>query len=177
MKGLKLFTILGSVAAVGAIAISPMTAGAAGADADAAAFAGATGSLSNAIGLTPTSGNYTFNSSECVAVSVDTDAEAGPCTIAANGTYSSISCGTGTTGGAPLGHTDSSTVSGTDLLTGAGESTTTSYGIVFVAGVGVLEGVENSDGDAGAGVVDILPTGGDCVNGVTQFTAAGVVAA
>jgi len=170
MKGLRLFTAVGTILAAGTIAFSPMTAGAVGPDVDGVVFAGATGSLSPAIGLLPVNGTYTFSSSVCAAVSndaADTLPEAGLCTISANGTYASISCGTGTTGGAPLAHTDAAVIAGS-------ETVNASYGIVFLAGVGVLEGTV--DGNVAAGVVDILPTGGDCVNGVTQFTAAGAAA-
>jgi len=127
-------------------------------------FAGATGSLNPPVGLLPVNGTYTFSSSICAAA---TAKMVGTCFIAAAGSFASISCGTGTTGGAPLGHSDSATISGSGTIS-------VSYGIVFVAGVGTLEGA-TTDGETASGSVNITPTGGDCVNGVTQFTAAGNV--
>jgi hypothetical protein len=84
--------------------------------------------------------------------------EAGGCTITFNGTYTNIVCGTGT-------------ATGSVVLNESDDSETIVFNVVFAAGEGVLTGTSSTDNgtDLWAGVVNILPTGGDCVNGVTQF--------
>jgi hypothetical protein len=86
-------------------------------------------------------------------------------------------CGTGSTGGGALGaHTDTATV-----VEDATESDTVAFGITFVAGIGVVSGTvtastETPDNDVNgrvAGAVQITPTAGNCVVGVSQFAATG----
>jgi hypothetical protein len=100
------------------------------------------------------------------AVSLPNPGEAGTCTIGAtNGTYINIACGTGL-------------ATGTVEITESGGSTDTySFTIVFAAGQGVIviNGGSDDGTEIGAGVVDILPSKGDCVNGVTQFRFTAVV--
>jgi hypothetical protein len=107
------------------------------------------------------------------------------CTIHAGGSYSNIVCGTGTTG-SPPSFADSATVWADDPPsvnnTATAAYATIKYSIVFVAGVGVIVGT-STEADSVTlqpvsvlGVVQITPTGGDCVNGVTQFVATGVTA-
>lgn len=95
------------------------------------------------------------------------------CSSSANGSYNNIVCGTGTTGStAMLGLAETDVAVDTASTVGSA-SLTVDYGIVFVAGVGVIHG-HDADGDLAVGVVDIAPTGGSCATGVTAFTATGV---
>lgn len=163
----KLMAGLGGLVLAGSFALTAASA----ADVDVDAFVGATGSLNPAVGLSPSSGNYTFGSAACVAVSVDSDAEAGTCTISSSGVFVNTICGTGTaTGTATI-------ASSVAVPPGSSETVNASYTISFTAGIGILRGTETNDGDAAAGIVDIIPTGGNCVSGVTQFTASGVTEA
>ena len=109
----------------------------------------------------------------------------GNCTIQANGTYVSTLCGTGITGGSPVAPTDTATVWADDppfTNNTAGQAYAgITYSIIFVAGQGILIGTATEVDSQPAviravGVVNILPTGGSCVTGVTQFRATGVAA-
>jgi hypothetical protein len=155
----KFFTVVGSLAAAGAIAAAPVSA----ANVQALALVGQTTTLTP-VQLVGGSGSYAFNTIACATAGT---IAAGLCTAGATGSYVSIACGTGTTGtvGAEAvlgGGTDATTIN-------AGASITINYGITFVAGVGVLGGTSGSAKVVAA--VDIIPTGGNCVSGVTQFTA------
>lgn len=168
------FTLMSAagVLIAGAFTMAPSAARAA--DADAAVFAGATGTITTVPLIGPSNpdpGSYTFSSSLCAGVSADTDAEVGTCAISSSGTYHSVVCGTGTADG-------TSTITGGSIAVPGPEATLSGpYHIQFVAGVGLLTGSESADGDVTVGVVDIIPTGGNCVQGVTQFTASGAVVA
>jgi hypothetical protein len=89
----------------------------------------------------------------CAVAAAGATPVAGLCSAGFNGDYVNIVCGTGT-------------AAGTTTLTGPFNDTI-HFDVVLVAGQGVLTG--SSSIGTYAGVVDILPTGGDCVNGVTQF--------
>jgi hypothetical protein len=82
------------------------------------------------------------------------------CNLGFFGTYTNTLCGTG------MAH-------GQATIGSAHESEVVTFDIAFVAGVGVFTGTSPSDGDPGdrwAGVVDILPSIGDCVSSpVAQF--------
>jgi hypothetical protein len=100
------------------------------------------------------------------AVSLPNPGEAGNCTIGPiHGIYSNVVCGTGTAGGT------------VEITESDGSTDTYSFSIVFAAGQGVIvvNGGSDDGTEIGAGVVDILPSGGDCVNGVTQFRFTAVV--
>lgn len=183
-------------------------------------FQGCTTSLTPPVAGIGGSGTYSFNDAACSIlpsavqqqigcnlVGGDTGTSgtntptknggAGKCHINASGTYVSIICGTGSTGGgATGGWTDSSTVSGdvgglTPALASRSDDVTIKYGITFVDGIGVIRGTITSDyspsgqtvthGDlAGAalnGVIQITPTTGNCLTPVSQFMATGVVIA
>lgn len=166
MKLRTILTMASGVIAAGAIATAPLTASAE--TVGAIAFVGATGNLNPAVNLGPNipaqQGAFTFSTATfpgaavCVEVQPTPTAEA--CVVASNdGSYTNTVCGTGTADGTftagPIGG---------------------GYHIQFVAGVGVI--IATVPGaTAAAGVVDIIPTGGNCVQGVTQFTAAGVAVA
>ena len=78
-----------------------------------------------------------------------------------------LACGTGDLIG-------SETTTGVAVLFGDGpENQSVSYGIVYVAGIGVLAGTA-TDGDPVDGVIVLTPTGGNCVSGVTGFEISGV---
>jgi len=171
----KLLGIVGGITCIAGLSILP--ASAQSVDVDATVFAGATGSLSPAVPLTGGSGTFSFSSTACLGASVavnadggDNDAEVGLCLIVSTGSYSNIACGTGNV-------TGTSTVTSTTVIVSldGGENGSVNYSILFVAGVGVLTGTAN-DGDTTVGVVDIVPTGGNCVTGVTQFNAQGAAA-
>lgn len=168
----KVLSVAGTILAAGALTLSPL---AASADVDAVVFAGATGTITTVPLIGPSNpdpGSYTFGSAICAGASVDTapaGAQAGTCVIASSGTFHNIVCGTGSAAG-------TATVSAGGLLPSAEQTETITYSITFVAGVGLLTG-SSSDGDTTAGVVSIIPTGGNCVQGVTQFTASGAVLA
>jgi hypothetical protein len=89
----------------------------------------------------------------CAVGAAGTTPVAGVCDATFSGDYVNLVCGSGT-------------ASGTTVLTGPFNDTI-HFDVVLVAGQGVLTG--SSSLGTYAGVVDILPTGGDCVNGVTQF--------
>ena len=103
-------------------------------------------------------GTFTFNSTTCEYASVEAGAvvPAGSCTVTASGSFSNITCGTGSaTGTATI-----TPLSGPD----AGEGpTTASFSITFANGQGVITGSAlEGDGDNGslAGAVEISPTAG-----------------
>jgi hypothetical protein len=175
--------ILGSlVVIVGASAIglatAPQPVHAATADADHVFFVGTTTSLTPPVQPVGGGGSYTFSSTAspgaCAINSADSDAGSptgdveagGACTITSSGTYTNTVCGTGT-------------ATGTATLSESGSDTyTITYTITFAAGQGVLSGTATESGDASetapiAGNVTIIPTGGTCATGVTQFTVVG----
>jgi len=122
-------------------------------------FTATTTSLTPPVGAVGGTGSYTFASSACEMVSAP---EVGACTLVSSGTYSNIVCGTGTW-------------SGTANLNGPDGSESMSYTITFEDGTGELTGSMNAnDGPATVtGIVDLTPSGGNCVNGTTQFTIVG----
>jgi hypothetical protein len=137
-----------------------------------------TANVSPGVPLVGGSGSYNFNSGAssvvgaCAGVGVTTAPSAGGplCTIIANGTYSSVACGTGITGGGPTVDSDTANITYSPIVGSA--AVTLHYSIVFAAGVGVISTI------AGGGVVDILPTAGNCVTApVTAFQATGAAAA
>jgi hypothetical protein len=89
----------------------------------------------------------------CAVAAVGNPPAAGVCGASFNGDFVNIVCGSGT-------------ASGTTVLTGPFEDTI-GFQVFLVAGQGVLLG--SSSLGTYAGAVDILPTGGDCVSGITQF--------
>jgi hypothetical protein len=104
--------------------------------------------------------------------------ELGACSFTANGTYSNIVCGTGSTGGGALAGANGN---GTDTASINGEGftpyLTLHYGINFVAGVGVIGGKTDgtSANDANAlvvGAVVLTPNNVPCP--VASFRATGV---
>jgi hypothetical protein len=106
---------------------------------------------------TPTSGTYVFQG-QCLVFSDPMDGTlAAPlgCSIASNGTFTNIVCGTGG-------------VMGSATITEVGESTpaTASYAATFVSGLGVVTGTYDDDGGQGplVGLVLLAPTvAGNCV--------------
>jgi hypothetical protein len=166
MKLRTILTMASGLIAAGAIAAAPLTASAS--TVGAVAFVGATGNLNPAVNLGPNlpaqTGAFTFSTATFPGAAVCVEVQPNPteelCVVASNdGAYTNTVCGTGTAAGTFTA----------GPIAGA-------YNIQFVAGVGVLTGSTN-DGSTVAGVVDIVPTGGNCVQGVTQFTAAGVAVA
>ncbi|GAC1575406.1 MAG: hypothetical protein NVS3B24_04000 [Candidatus Dormibacteria bacterium] len=109
------------------------------------------------------SGTYNFTGpGVCVASGDPSDAGTMVGTISSGGTFNNIVCGTGT-------------ATGTASVTIAGETYTVSYTITFVGGQGTFTSVsltdsDGSSGGTGGGNAHIVPTGGDCVTGVTAFT-------
>jgi len=108
-----------------------------------------------------------------------------------------ITCNTSTTTGPVSGTIDSPTGVFSNTVCGTGSATdnnvtvsvgnstyTASYNITFVAaqgeGTGTLTGVVSGpgtyNGDSFRVTASIVPTGGNCLNGVTAFTVAGAVA-
>ncbi|HEV7679727.1 MAG TPA: hypothetical protein VGQ42_14270 [Candidatus Dormibacteraeota bacterium] len=190
----KFVGLLGTAAVAAALAAAPTIRASAQVEmvlpSDAIVFSACTTSL------TPVQpqgggGSYTFDSNTgtchgataavaptCQGISFVTDLPdagdpAGPCHINATGSYVNIVCGTGTTGGAPLGQSDTATVD----AEGATAYVTLRYGITFVAGLGVITGNATAGDDAGGwalGVVQILPEVGNCVTPVSEFRANGV---
>ena len=127
------------------------------------AFAGATGTLTPPTPFEGGSGTYTFNSVACVGVR-DVGhivGVGGPCTIAASGTYVNTFCGT-------------MRMDGTASITAGLSVTTVNFSIQVVSTVGVLTGADNL-GNPVVGVVQFLPTGGNCLTGVTQWSSAGAM--
>ena len=180
-KAMSVAAVAAGVLAVGATAL-PASASTAGA----LVFSGNTTTLTPVL-LVGGSGSYSFSSSTpspqgvpgaCVGAGANTAAQvgAGLCTVTSSGTYNNIVCGTGTTGTAPLGFSDTSTIN--NFTVGTGLTVSFKYEIVFVAGVGVILSLtpDAPVPDVGGGVVNILPTGGSCLTGVTNFTATGVSA-
>jgi hypothetical protein len=108
----------------------------------------------------------------CVGVS-DTDnvpislpGETGPCAIGPIwGTYTNVICTTGVATGV------------VEITESDGSTDTYGFTIMFAAGQGVIVISSGSDDgtEIGTGVVNIVPSRGDCVNGVTQFRFAAVV--
>jgi len=152
--GMKLATMLGTLCAAGALAISPLTAMASDGDTDAGVSQGHTTTLTP-VAFQGGGGSYSFASDHCVGVSSDepTNVPAdGNCSISASGTYANIVCGTGTAPG-------NATVTESD-----GASDSFAYSLTFAAGVGV------ETGGGSAGVVVIVATGtGAPANCVTSF--------
>lgn len=143
-----------SAAALALVAATPASAAGPGAS----AYVGQTTSLTP-VAVQGGGGAYTFNSLLCVGAYVNSTS-AGACVITSSGTYSNIVCGTGSASG-------SATVTWTGPI-GSG-SETVSYGITFVAGVGVMTGGAD-------GAVVIVATGSglpDTSQCVTQFTVVG----
>jgi len=177
----KLLSLAGIVTVSVGLAVAPASA----AGAEVVAFQGATTSLTP-VQLVGGTGSYAFSTAAPVGCKVfaelntsdlNDEEVAESCTVSAAGGYNNIVCGTGTTGGFP-GTGDTATLSGEPEGTGAGFDTTINYGILFVGSVGVIVGTSSGE-DAGGhvvGVVQIAPTGGNCVSGVTQFTATAVTA-
>jgi hypothetical protein len=147
-NGIKLLSMVGTVLAAGALAASPMIASAADGDVDVAVFVGATTQLTP-VHVSGGSGTFTFTSSVCVGLSSDTvPPEVGTCAISATGGYNNVVCGTGN-------------ASGTANITEPdGSATSASFGIIFVAGVGIISPVATPLGGGGeaVGVVDLQPT-------------------
>lgn len=121
---------------------------------------------------TPSTGTYSFHG-QCIVfaeVGVAEPVTAAPsgCSITSSGTFTNILCPTGT-------------VTGTATVTEAqGGTATYTYTVVFVAGIGVLEGTINDDGRTGtaAGVLVLVPLDGNCVTtAVSQFEVTGAVTA
>lgn len=186
MTGLKLKMVTGlaSAAALVAFAAAPANAATVGA----VVFQGTTSSLTPVAGVGG-SGTYAFSTSTpaaglvpgwCVgfqiteppippAIAIGGGIGGSGCSVSASGSYNNLVCGTGTTGStaqAGLAEGDSATIS---VNTVGSSSVTINYGIVFVAGVGIIHSLSGP----AAGVVQIAPTGGNCVTGVTAFTATG----
>jgi hypothetical protein len=143
------------------------------ADVDVARIGGNLSGL-NLLGIGPSTSPYAL-SGNCnpVVAGVPTFAdvppdEAGTCSAASgSGTFSSLSCGSGTAAGS------------LSLVEPLGDSVGLSYTIVFVAGVGVLSGTWTDDGGSGpaAGVVQIAPPSAtDCTGVVTQYNFTALVA-
>lgn len=154
----KIVAGFGTVLAATALVFSPI--GAKAVDVDALVFTGTAGNITPGVQLVGGSGSYNFSGSCLAWLSVDTDAEAGTvCAITSTGVFANTVCGTGTADG-------SATISATATV-GANETLTISYHIQFVASIGVLTG--SSGGSTAAGVVNIVPTVGNCVTPVTQF--------
>lgn len=191
--------VLCATAAVLSLTTHGLWASAAPLDVDLAAFVGATTSLTctpigpnctagNGVPLMGGGGTFSFQSIACVGGSVsDTDenaatldAEGGLCSIAANGNYTNIVCGTGMVTGGNAALSENAT--GPFV---ASDTYNISFGIIFVAGIGVETGTAQETGDpdteppAPADGLDVLtpigsaepPPSGECV---TAFTVIGV---
>jgi hypothetical protein len=142
---------------------------------DAAVFTGAAGGITPPVQTVGGTGTYSFSGSCTVAVG-DSEVGGAPevpssCTITSTGSFTNVVCGTGlVTGSATIneGAPDPSTISA-------------NYTIVFVGSVGVVVSTSVTESDspppaAAAGVVQILPTTGNCVTPVSQFAVSGVLA-
>lgn len=156
-------------------------------------FEGCTTQLT-AVQLIGGTGSYSFSSGACsfpgsaqlgctaagTATTASPPVGAGTCDISASGTYVNIVCGTGTTGGGLTVMSDTATASPGNVV-GSVDTVGTRYGILFVAGIGLIRGQVTSSnhlpaGSNLAGFAQIIPTGGDCLTGVTTFLATGAAA-
>lgn len=164
LKRAASLVIASSTIVMGVGAIAPVAAHAQGTTA-ACSFQGATTSISPYIGAVGGSGTFSFSGTIKCAVS-DGSVESGDITVT-NGTYTNTVCGTGT-------------ASGTADLS-AGMSGSVTFSITFAAGEGSGSAsgtISGSNGSVSGGftiAVNIVPTGGDCATGVSQFTANGTV--
>lgn len=176
----------GAVAAAAGLALlGPAGIASAQPDAAALAFEGNTPtSCTTPIPAVPAlnqTGSYCFSGT---ASGLSADASPAGATAVANGsisssgTYDSVICGTGTaTGSASIQVAGN----GTSVSVGGGgpSSYHVNYTIQFVSGVGIFVPTETtvtaSDGSSGpaAGPVVIVPTNGNCVTPVNQFTVVG----
>lgn len=177
----KLLSTAGALVAAAGISMAPVSA----AGVQLVVFQGTATGVN--VQLVGGSGSYSFSQNNAPVtgtplcevafeVSTDVDAEAEGCTVNATGTYANIVCGTGTTGGgAVLGAGDTATLGGEPEPTAP--TTTIKYGITFVASLGVVVGsASGEDSGTVVGVVQIAPAAGNCVAGVTAFTATVVTA-
>jgi len=156
----KLATLVGTIFAAGALAITPLTAMAADGDVDAGVAVGHTTTLTP-VQLQGGTGSYSFASDACAAVSSDDVPPAETCTISASGTYVNIVCGTGTAPGTAT------------VVEADGSSDTFGYSLTFVAGIGVVTGPGTPPSVPPVGVVVIVGTGvGAPSSCVTSFDVA-----
>jgi len=99
--------------------------------------------------------SFNTNSGACTGVDFNPVPATGGCAVSSDGSFSNVVCGTGTVnspGTNPVGQT---TITESD-----GDSYSVSFLLVFVAGVGVLEGTANENGThsgPAVGVVQITP--------------------
>lgn len=173
---MKFLAVAGTLAAVGALTSSPLTSSAAGAGA--AVYEGQTGQLTPGVPLLGGTGTFSFTANCIVGAAVDTVPQVGvggalaPC-ISASGSYSNIVCGTGSAAGSgPFSLT---------AIVGVGASSASynsTFSITFVAGLGVITGTASGTTGTGplVGTASLLPTNGNCVTPVSQFTVVGVLA-
>jgi hypothetical protein len=160
----KVTSVVSAMLALGTLVLTPLACTAADGDSDAVAFVGQSTSLTP-VQLVGGSGLFQFATtfgfgSTCQGASADEPASASlGCTISASGSYTSITCGTGTLSG-------SASVS----ESGDGQSDSVSFAITLVGGVGVITG-------GATGVALIVPTGAATPPAcMTSFTIAGVAA-
>jgi hypothetical protein len=167
-----------AIAAAFALALAGAGQGAASAaplaDVDVAVMTGSLTGMS-LLGVGPSTSNYTLSGFCSTAVPTfidvppDEGATGGTCrSVSGAGTFSSLSCGSGTA------------VGSLSFVEPLGDSVGLSYTIVFVGGIGVLSGTWTDDGGSGpaVGVVQILPRAAlDCTGVVTVYDFNAVVAA
>ena len=129
------------------------------------------------LGIGPSSASYTVGANCALMVGstqvptfidVPPD-ELGQCgSVSGSGSFNSLSCGTGTTVGTMT------------ITEPSGDKVTLSYTMVFVAGVGAVEGTWTDDGGSGpaVGVARITPNSPlDCTGVIGQYNFTAVVAA
>ena len=109
---------------------------------------------------------YSFTSSSCTGISnaPGESLENGGCSATSNGTFTNVTCGTGTIAGA------SATI--TETGGDGGSYSTSNMSITFVAGLGVLDTLNMNDpndgefNQAAAGIVQITPNSLQAPTGV-----------
>ena len=150
----RLLCVLGIVASVVTMAATPKTANA-DSDVDAHVWESNTTCLSPAVPLVGGVGTFCISSTICINFSSDDVPPVGGCHMTASGTYTNTVCGTGS-------------ASGSASLTEDGfGGETVSFGVVLIAGVGVVTGGAD-------GVVVLVPTGtGAPANCATGFAVTG----
>jgi hypothetical protein len=181
-RGNPLIAASAAVLAVAAATVAPGGAHAAPlADVDVVAMGGTFGAFSPPLlGVGPSNGAYVVNGN-CALIVAGTQVPTffdvppdegglnGTCSsVSGSGSFTSLSCGTGIT----TGHMT--------INEPAGDGAVLTYTMVFVAGVGVVEGTWTDDGGSGpaAGVALILPTAvTNCLGVITQYNFTALIAA
>jgi hypothetical protein len=133
-------------------------------------FAGLTGSITPPVQTVGGAGDYTFSGPATCAVSEPSGQYTTAATINASGSFTNLVCGTGLApGSASINFADP-----------RGEDATATYSLAFAAAQGalVINTFSNANGTgSGAGYVNIVPSQGNCVTPVSQFSVTGAFTA